>query len=203
MKLFITICYIIIFYIPCFGDPATAGGVSPIQAYTIHLPPFSYTKDNKLQGVFIDIYNSMETKLYGEQHKSSLQMVPWARGYQYALKEKNIFLLCAAKTPELTSLFKWIGPVVQPPIGGISKILNDIIITDIEDYNQYRIGTVIDTAPEQLLRSKGVKISAIDRISSLKKQSSEIGSRPSRRSSIWHSHHLLRNENPQDEHRIL
>lgn len=41
----------------------------------------------------------------------NMELLPWARAYNFALNRKNAVVFAASRTPERENLFKWVGPI--------------------------------------------------------------------------------------------
>ena len=63
-------------------------------------------------------------------------------------------------------LFKWVGPITDLTMGLVGLKTNSIKLQSIEDADKYRIGTIRDGAPEQLVLAAGIEESNLERIAS-------------------------------------
>lgn len=132
---------------------------------TEELPPFNFTIDGKVHGISTDILLELMQRNGTPVLREDIQMKPWPRAYNTVLTTPDSILFSAARTDERETLFKWVGPIQTLTIGLNAKKSNKIRINSIEDVHKYRIGTIRNGAPEQLVIKAGVEEDALDRIS--------------------------------------
>jgi len=100
----------------------------------------------------------------GEQ---PIRVVPWARGYEIALKEKDSVLFSMSRTAEREALFKWVGPIftVRTVLLGLSS--RGIELRSLEDARKYAIGVVKDDVMEAFLKTRGFDGRSLQTVSDL------------------------------------
>jgi polar amino acid transport system substrate-binding protein len=91
-------------------------------------------------GALLELVNvlSAYTKL-----ESTVELMPWARAYETALREPNVVLIAALKTPQRISELQWIGKVLHAQAHLIAlKDRSDITITNIQQAKKYIVASV-------------------------------------------------------------
>jgi len=73
-------------------------------------------------------------------------------------------LFSTARTSQREKLFKWVGPITDLTIGLVSLKTKNIKLQSIKDADKYRIGTIRDGSPEQLVLEAGIQESKVDPI---------------------------------------
>ena len=156
--------FLLLFLCPCllFAQPT-------FRVVTENLPPFNFMQDGKVIGISAEVVRhifheagySMEQ---GDIQKGDIQMCPWARAYYDVQHSPNTVLFSMARTENRESLFQWVGPISNVTIGVIAKKQRKIKIATAADFTKYRIGSVRDGAPEQLLIKAGVDVESLQRL---------------------------------------
>lgn len=142
--------------ISCFAADQT---VSPrdMTYITEQFPPYNFEKDGKLQGISVDLLETVWQKMNASLNESAIELLPWTEGYQRTLDEKNTVLFSTARLPQRELLFKWAGPI--GPIRNVLLVKKDknISVTSAEELKKYKIGALKDDSAVQMLLDKGVK----------------------------------------------
>ena len=132
---------------------------------TEELPPFNFTENGKVTGISTEIVRSVFSAAgYGMTH-GDVQVYPWARAYHDVMTIPDSILYSMGRTAEREDLVRWVGPLLNVTIGAVARKDRHIQVDSIEDLKQYRIGTLREGAPEQLLISKGVPLENLERLS--------------------------------------
>lgn len=126
-----------------------------LTVYTENLPPYHYfDKQNKLTGYGIELVKAMFQQA---NIAAPIKVVPWVRGYNYALNKKNVMLFSMVRTQEREALFHWIGEIDQ-----LNYFLyqlaarKDIAVDDFEQAKLYRIGVGASSFEYSKLKQLGV-----------------------------------------------
>ena len=130
--------------------PETA---ADLKYYCEDIPPSNYLEGGVVKGVSAETLRLIWKKMgISEQ---PIRVVPWARGYEIALKERNAVLFSMSRTAEREALFKWVGPIftVRSVLLGLAG--RDIELRSLEDARTYAIGVVKDDVMESFLESRG------------------------------------------------
>jgi len=89
----------------------SAGPFSDVRVLTEDSPPGEVLDaQGRVTGPTAEFVRALARRL-GVSH--DLEMLPWARAYAMALKEKRIALFETTRTPEREALFHWVGPIKQ------------------------------------------------------------------------------------------
>ena len=127
-------------------------------------PPYNFWVDEKIQGIAVDILSAITKGTEYQVTADEIEMIPWARGYKIVQTTPGTCLFSMGRTEEREKQFKWVGPFIELSIGLIAKKSNHITINSIEDLPAYRIGTIRDGAPEQLLVAAGYPANKVERV---------------------------------------
>ncbi len=154
---------IILFLILCVSGYISGQSIDEISFVTEHYPPYNFIKNERLQGISVDLLTLMFERSGSSQSRDDIKLLPWARGYYYALNAKNYSLFSTTRTTERENKFKWVGPITSTTISLSAKKERGIIINTIDDAKQYTIGSVIEGVGEQLLIKEGININKLIR----------------------------------------
>lgn len=86
------------------------------QAITLvseEMKPFSFMQDGALRGFAAEI---IEAALAGAGLEHSIEVLPWTRAYDRALKDKGVFIFSMVRTPERENKFVWVHPLAPARI---------------------------------------------------------------------------------------
>ena len=131
---------------------------------TEELPPFNFREDGKVVGISTAIVRHIFKQTGLSMAHGDVQLYPWTRAYHDIQHFPETALYSMARTEERENLFCWVGPLMDVTIGIVAKKQNHIKINSIEDLEKYRIGSVRDGAPEQLLIERGVPRESLERL---------------------------------------
>jgi polar amino acid transport system substrate-binding protein len=135
--------------------------------YTEDYPPYNMPLDEKTGDNENEITGSATETLKEifkrAKIKYSMELLPWARAYNFALKRKNAVVFAASRTPERENLFKWVGPIGENSWVFFSLIdpktkKPKIKINSMDDAKKYLIGCYKDDATSIYLRSLNFKV---------------------------------------------
>jgi polar amino acid transport system substrate-binding protein len=88
-------------------NPLFFARATEVQVVTEILEPYQILQsDGRLTGYATEVVKQLlvETGI-----KSNIQVLPWARAYQIALRQPNILIYSMAQTPARLTQFKWVG----------------------------------------------------------------------------------------------
>jgi len=120
--------------------------------YTEQLPPYNYQENGTLQGISVDLLESVTGKLGAKVPREKVHLVPWAEGYQAALTQTGTVLFSTARTPEREPSFKWAGPIYTDRSVLFARRDRGLTLQSPADLTGYRIGVIAgDMAIQQLL----------------------------------------------------
>lgn len=110
-----------------------------LTVYTEDLPPYQIKKrSGEITGFSAELIRALFQRA---NLKANIRMVPWARAYNSALKQKDTLIISMVRTPEREGLFHWIGQVdkLEYYFYRLSN-RDDIELTSFEQAKNYRIG---------------------------------------------------------------
>jgi len=135
-----------------------------VRVMTEELPPFNFEQNGVVVGTSAQVIRSLFQRVNCTMERGDIQMYPWARAYHELQHQPHTALFSMARTRKREELFQWVGPIGLVTIGVIAKKERNIEITTVADFNRYRIGTLRDSAPEQLLIKAGVAVETLFRL---------------------------------------
>jgi len=77
--------------------------------YTESYPPANYIENGKMKGITVDTLKAIWKEL--GMSEQEIKIVPWVRGYRFALDKPNSVLFTMSRTQPREKLFKWVGPI--------------------------------------------------------------------------------------------
>ncbi len=149
-----------------FLQPLPAVQPEDIIYMTEDYPPENYLDNGRLKGYAVEILKAMWKKMGVPEQE--IKVLPWARGYDMALKQPNHMLFSMARNPERENLFKWVGPIYHADAELFSLAEKSIKINNINDAKKFRIGVIRNDIGETLLKEAGFPDSSFSKVKSLK-----------------------------------
>ena len=138
--------------------------VSSMLVMTEELPPFNFMEGDSVTGISTEVVRHIFRDAGLTMKPENIQLYPWARAYHIIKYTPETALFSMARTAEREKLFNWVGPLLNVTIGVVAKKNRKIKIQTVDDFKSYRIGTVRDGAPEQLLIKAGVSLKNLERL---------------------------------------
>lgn len=85
-----------------------------------------------------------------------IQLYPWARAYEKALREPNVLIFPIIRTSAREPLFKWVGEIAQAKTR-LYRLHEhrDIRPSDLSDAKRYSVGVVRDDSRQLYLQAQG------------------------------------------------
>jgi polar amino acid transport system substrate-binding protein len=140
---------------------SSAMELSGLTYYTEQLPPYNYQENGTLQGVSVDLLETVTEKMGNKISRENILLVPWTEGYQAVLTNNATVLFSMARTPQREDMFKWAGPVYTNRKVLFASPDREIVIQGPDDLKGYRIGAISDDIAIQYLLDIGVNQSQI------------------------------------------
>lgn len=131
--------------------PISALGAD-LTLITEDFPPFNYVEDGTLKGFGVEIVRAVQDRLGDE---TPIKVLPWARGYNRTLKNKNTALFLTVRSRERESLFKWVGPIAEMQFGLYALPDRSFSIKTLDDARDFLIGVQRDGFTMQTLKEQG------------------------------------------------
>ncbi|MBU1001429.1 MAG: transporter substrate-binding domain-containing protein [Proteobacteria bacterium] len=151
MKVFFYLLLTLALTLPC----AQAADLTMV---TEQWPPFNYT-DGKgtLTGLSSDI---VTLALDNAGLKAEFKVLPWARAYDMAQHDPEVFIFSILKTPAREPLFQWAGPLIPSLSVNLYKLKSrtDIAISTLEDAKKYVTAVMKAGSTQLYLQGQGFTI---------------------------------------------
>ncbi len=136
-----------------------------VTFYTEMYPPANYIADGKLVGVTVDTLKAMWREMGIQEQEIS--MVPWSRGYRFALTNDNVALFTMSRTTAREELFKWVGPVFYSTHVLIAKKSKQYQFNNLGEIFSHRIAAVRGDISEVSLLQVGFPEFNMSKVSNL------------------------------------
>lgn len=131
----------------------TCPAIAQMTILTEEYPPFNFTEQGKLTGATTQVVKEILRRLGSSD---TIEVLPWARGYERLNTEADVVLFTTAHTPERASLFHWVGPLYSFRLGFYAKKGNTLNIDSLEAAKQVGgIATYRSDFRGQILKSLG------------------------------------------------
>jgi len=106
----------------------------PLRLYTEEYPPINFSEAGEPVGLATEVVREI---LRRSGQVASIEVVPWARGYQEAQARPNTGLFVTMRTAERESLFKWVGPITVNTTSFYGLRSSNLRIASLEDARQH------------------------------------------------------------------
>lgn len=90
----------------------------------------------------------------------TLEMLPWARAFAMAERQRDTCVYSTTRTPEREKLFKWVGPLEEVDWMLLGRADGKIRLRSLEDARELSIGTYNGDARDDYLRARGFHVQA-------------------------------------------
>ncbi|MGF1769795.1 transporter substrate-binding domain-containing protein [Enterovibrio makurazakiensis] len=120
------------------------------------LPPFQViTPNGGFQGRAVDMVKAILEE--ADLSDATIDVMPWARAYKKAQKEKNVAIFSIAYSEKRAMKFHWIGPLYSLERSSLIglKSRTDLNVPSLDDAKQFRVCSELDTHSYQYLQSLG------------------------------------------------
>lgn len=118
-----------------------------------NLPPFAVLENGVLSGPNVDKVLKIMAAVDKPLNVTDIEILPWARAYKTLESSPNTALFSLARTPEREKRFKWVGPLCSVELGLLAKRSKKIRLDSTSDIKKYRLGSIRNSAPEELFRN--------------------------------------------------
>ena len=137
-----------------FTRPVFASEVT-FQINTEHYYPFHFVENGKLKGIATDRIKEI---FQDAQIPYKINTYPWNRAYQEALQQKNTCVYSTTITEKRKPLFKWVSPLVYNEWVFYARSDSDIVINELDEAHQYKIGGYLNDAIALYLKEQGLPV---------------------------------------------
>lgn len=117
---------------------------------TEDLKPYNYIEDEKLQGISVEIVQSILKELH---YNEKIRLYPWARAVNILNTKPNAILFSMSHTPQRANKYKFACPLVE--VKTVFFIKEGLDLKTLKDIQNLRVGVVKDFAAHKTLAAKG------------------------------------------------
>lgn len=150
------------FFVMAVSVPVSA---AELIVMTEHNPPFNFEENGWVGGLSTDIFLEMARIANVPVTRDDVVVWPWARAYEEVQNNPDAILFSTARTDHREHLFQWIGPIITLKCSFIARKDAKVMIEDLSrDLSNYTIGTIRESAPEQVLIKNGVAPEQLQRV---------------------------------------
>ncbi len=135
------------------ASPVVIAG-SELRVVTSEFPPYSYSAGNSAEGIAVD---KVQHILDSAGLESKIEVYPWARTYEIALREPNVLIFLIARTPEREDSFHWIGPLIDFDVKlfRLAK-RSDIALSNLDQLEFFKVGSLNRDVKGAYLKEQGI-----------------------------------------------
>lgn len=114
---------------------------------------YSFLKDGKVAGPATEVVELSLRRAGLSDYR--INLYPWARSYDMALKEPNVLIYLMARTPAREQQFKWVGEIMKIQYYFYQLKSRRILLKNLDDARNFTIGVMRDDVRHQYLKAKG------------------------------------------------
>lgn len=127
------------------------------QAQTIHVvtenTPYTYMKEGKVAGSATEVVELTLKRAGLIDYR--INLYPWARSYDMALKTPNVLIYLIARTTARERQFHWAGEIMKIQYHLYRLKQSPLPISDLESAKRFSVGVMRDDVRHQYLKAKG------------------------------------------------
>lgn len=129
-----------------------------LRFITEEYPPYNFVENAKLSGIAVDLLERALASEGKRLDRDSIELLPWARGYETALNTPNTVLFSTTRTETRESLFQWAGPISADRVVLMARKSSGIKINSVDELNQssLNIAVIHEDIGAQRLQELGV-----------------------------------------------
>ena len=125
-----------------------------LQLFAEYAPPLNYVENGVNKGINVEIAQRLMEKL---KQPYQLFIVPWARAYSTVQSKSNTAIVSITRLAKREQLFHWVGPIMGEHLGFYKlSTRTDILVDDVNDLFQFRIGVIRDGSAANFLLNNGL-----------------------------------------------
>lgn len=137
--------------------PAWAQTAEPeFRVVTTSFPPYSVEVDGRVRGVAADLVQAVLDDL---GVRTPIEVFPWARAYETALRGPRVLIFQIARTPEREGQFKWVGEVASYDVHLYRRAdRTEIAPSGLDDAARWKIGGLLRDVKTMHLQDLGMSV---------------------------------------------
>lgn len=152
MRILLTIVMLFMWTLPSLAGSHFMS-TEPFKVYTEISGKSAFYDKGELTGAGVEIVSEIMRRVGNGRE---VVVMPWARAYDFLLKEPNVVLFSTTRTEERDAKFHWVGPFFRFQWVLLVRKGSGIVINSLDDARQVKlIGTYIDDVRERFLLSQG------------------------------------------------
>ncbi len=144
--------------------PIKASELDSLSYVTELYPPYNFKVDGQLTGIAVDMLLDVFKNSQAKLDRKDIQVMPWGRAYQCAVKGPNVVLFSTTRTSHREPLFQWVGPITETRVVLIARKSRNIQLSSLAQLKDLHIGVIRDDIGEQMVLSQGVDPNRIKRV---------------------------------------
>ena len=126
-----------------------------LNIVTEHLPPYQFKENKNITGFASEI---IKAALATTPYNYTINIYPWSRAYNMALKKENTCIYSIARNQERENSFKWVAPIAKTTTYFIGLTKNKSIkLNTLADAKNYVTAVIKNDITHQFLVFKGFK----------------------------------------------
>ena len=131
----------------------TSLSAQTIQAVTEDAPPYTYVQHGRVVGPVTEVVEQSLQRAGFKDYRVNLY--PWARAYDLALKQPHALIFLIARTPAREALFHWTGEIMKIEYHLYRWRGRAVEVPHLDAARAFRIGVMRDDVRQQYLQGKG------------------------------------------------
>lgn len=137
--------------------PSWAQTADPeFRVVTTSFPPYSMEVDGRVRGVAADLVQAVLDDL---GVRTPIEVFPWARAYETALRGPRVLIFQIARTAEREDRFKWVGEVASYDVHLYRRAdRTEIAPSGLDDAARWKIGGLLRDVKTLHLQDLGVSV---------------------------------------------
>ena len=134
-----------------------------IRYWTEQYPPYNYEEGGELQGLMIDVWEELWTRMEVDLDRDDITLAPWARAYHELQNWPGTAVAVMTHTESREEYMRFVGPMVDVRFILFARAADDIELDSLADIRDYEVATVRDDIAEQLLVDEGFDADEFER----------------------------------------
>ncbi len=152
-KLYFVYLFVLLL-IPFVYNNVYSDSIPEFKIMTEEWEPYNFKKDGIARGLSVDMLVLMLDRVGSTQSRDDIEILPWARGYDYAQNQANTILFSTTRIVEREEMFKWVGPIFESIFYVFALKSRNIKINSHKELSSYKFGTLRDDVVENILIEK-------------------------------------------------
>ncbi len=134
-----------------------------IRYWTEQYPPYNYEAEGELQGLMIDVWETLWERMEVDLDRDDITLAPWARAYHEIQNWPATAVAVMTHTESREAYMRFVGPMVDVRFVLFARAADDVELDDLADIRDYDVATVRDDIAEQLLVDEGFDVDDFER----------------------------------------